>query len=330
MKNFYVDDCLKSVPTEQEAVELISNLTTGLHLSKWISNSRAILAAVPPEDRAKEVKELDLSKDQLSMERGLGLQWCVQRDAFKFNITISDRAYTRRGILSMVSSIYNPIGFLCPLILPAKLLLQELCQQNVGWDETIPHRLVEQWTKWTSSLSQFTDFEIDRCFKPKDFGELVHSQIHHFSDASELGYGTVSYLRMTNIEGKIHIAFLMGKARVAPLKQQTIPRQELAAAALSVKLDRMLKAELPSQTDKSVFWSDSTSVLKYISNDHSRFHTYVANRTSRIREATKVSQWKYGGTRLNPADDCTRGASAERFMKNPRWIRGPEFLWLSE
>lgn len=62
MKNFYVDDCLKSVPTEQEAVELISNLTTGLHLSKWISNSRAILAAVPPEDRAKEVKELDLSK----------------------------------------------------------------------------------------------------------------------------------------------------------------------------------------------------------------------------------------------------------------------------
>lgn len=99
MKNIYVNDCLKSVPTEQEAVELISNLTTGFHLSKWISNSRAILAYVPPEGRAKEVKELDLSKDQLSMERGLGFQWCVQRDAFKFNITISDRAYTRRGIL---------------------------------------------------------------------------------------------------------------------------------------------------------------------------------------------------------------------------------------
>lgn len=79
IENFYVDDCLKSVPTEQEAVELISNLTTvchrgGFHLSKWISNSRAVLAAVPPEDRAKEVKELDLNKDQWPMEQALGLQ----------------------------------------------------------------------------------------------------------------------------------------------------------------------------------------------------------------------------------------------------------------
>ncbi len=80
----------------------------------------------------------------------------------------------------MVSSIYDPIGFLCPLILPAKLLLQELCRQNFGWDGTIPYRLVEQWTKWTSSLSQLADFEVPRCFKPKDFGELVHSQIPHF------------------------------------------------------------------------------------------------------------------------------------------------------
>lgn len=117
----------------------------------------------------------------------------------------------------------------------------------------------------------------------------MHSQIHHFSDASELGYGTVSYLRMTNTEVKVHVAFLMGKARVAPLKWQTFPRLELATAALSVKVDRMLKAELLSPTNTSMFWSDSTSVLKYISNDHTRFHTYVANRTSRIREATQVS-----------------------------------------
>jgi len=226
MENFYVEDCLKSVPTEQEAVELISNLTTichkgGFHLSKWISNSRAVLAAVPSEDRAKDVKELDLSKDQLPMEQALGLQWCVQGDSFKFNITISDRTHTRRGILSVVNSIYDPIGFLCPLILSAKLLLQELCRQNFGWDGIIPHTLVDQWTRWTSSLSQLADFEVSRCFKPEDFGNLVHNQIHHFSDASELGYGTVSYLKMTHkeTEGKVHKEFLMGKARVAPLKR---------------------------------------------------------------------------------------------------------------
>ena len=90
----------------------------------------------------------------------------------------------------------------------------------------------------------------------------------------------------------------------------------------------MLKAELSPPTDKSVFWCDSTSVLKYISNDHAHYHTNVANRTSRIREATQVL--RYVGTKLNPADDCSRGVSAESFMKNPRWIRGPEFLWSSE
>lgn len=243
-------------------------------MSKWISNSRAVLAAVPPEDR-----ELDLSKDQLPKERALGLQWCVQSYSFKFDITITDRAHTRRG---MVSSIYDPLGFLCPLTLIAKLLLQELCRQNFGWDVTISHNLSEQWIKWISSLSQLADFEVSHSLKPKDFSKSVHSQIHCFSDASELGYRTVSYLRMTYSEGKVHVVFLMGKTRVAPLIWQTIPRLELATAALSVKMDRMLKAELPLPTNTSVFWSDSTSVLKYISNDHTRFHTYVANRTSSV------------------------------------------------
>jgi len=208
MEHFYVDDCLKSMPTELEAIELISNLTEvchrgGFHLLKWISNSRAVLDAVPQEDRAKRIKDLDLSKDQLPMERALGLQWCVQSDSFKFNIAISQRALTRRGILSMISSIYDPLGFLAPLTLPAKLLLQELCRQDLGWDITIPNTLSDQWTKWIISLSQLADFKVPRCFKPNPnhFGESVHCQIHHFSDARELGYGTVSYLRMTNAEG---------------------------------------------------------------------------------------------------------------------------------
>lgn len=98
---------------------------------------------------------------------------------------------------------------------------------------------------------------------------------------------------------------------------------------MSVKVDKMLQ-ELPPPTDKSVFWSDSTAVLKYISNDHTRFHTYVAKRTSRIRETTQISQWRYIDTKRNPADDCSRGVSIERFKMNPRWICGPEFLWSSE
>ena len=100
--------------------------------------------------------------------------------------------------------------------------------------------------------------------KPKDFGPLVHARVLHFSDASECGYGVVSYVRMENCQHNVHVAFLLGKARVTPLKQVTIPRLELTAAVLAVRVDRILRAELQLQLEDSVFWTDSTSVLKYI------------------------------------------------------------------
>ena len=88
---FYVDDCLKSLEIENEAVDLVRDLTCvchkgGFHLTKWVSNSRTVLSHIPKEDRATEMKELDLDRDKLPTERALGLLWCVESDTFKFNI----------------------------------------------------------------------------------------------------------------------------------------------------------------------------------------------------------------------------------------------------
>lgn len=125
---------------------------------------------------------------------------------------------------------------------------------------------------------------------------------HHFSDASDQGYGTVSYLKMTADNFDIHVSFILGKARVAPMKQMTIPRLELAAAVLAVKVDKMLRREMVWKLSVSTFWTDSQSVLKYIANEQTRFHTFVANRISLIRANTNVSQWRHIGTKMNPAD----------------------------
>ncbi|XP_035989853.1 uncharacterized protein LOC118561756 [Fundulus heteroclitus] len=119
---------------------------------------------------------------------------------------------------------------------------------------------------------------------------------------------------------------MLGKARVAPLKQTTIPRLELTAAVLAVKVDRMLKRELCIQLNSSCFWTDSQTVLRYISNDTKRFHTFVANRVAAIREATNVFQWRYISSKSNPADEASRGLSADSFMSCKRWINGPDFL----
>ncbi|XP_078032247.1 uncharacterized protein LOC144467474 [Epinephelus lanceolatus] len=328
--NFYVVDCLKSVASEEEAVQMVKDVTAlchkgGFNLSKWISNSRTVLLSIAGDCRAKEVMELDLDVDQLPMERALGLQWCIQTDKFKFRTSAQEQPQTRRGILSVVSSLYDPLGFLAPFTMPAKLLLQELCRRRLGWDEVIPHSLSKKWFEWLEDLQKVAEFNVDRCVKPRDFGDPATVQLHHFSDPSQVGYGTVSYLRLEK-DDRVQVAFLLGKARVAPLKQTTIPRLELTASVLAVRVDKMLQKELQLNLEKSVFWTDSTTVLKYICKGTRRFQTFVANRVSIIREAADADQWRYVGSKENPADDASRGMRAENFLKGRRWINGPKLL----
>ncbi|KAK2903740.1 hypothetical protein Q8A73_010397 [Channa argus] len=173
---------------------------------------------------------------------------------------------------------------------------------------------------------RLTDFGIERCFKPKDFGQTVSAQLHHFADASENGYGTVTYLVQRNISNQAHSAFVLGKARVAPLKPMTIPRLELTAATLAVRIDKMLRKELELPLEDSVYWTDSTAVLKYISNETSRFRTFVANRVSAIQQTSTVSQWHYVNSHLNPADGASRGQKVKAFLRNKLWVSGPDFL----
>ena len=228
--------------------------------------------------------------------------------------------------MSIVSSVFDPLGFIAPFIFKAKHLLQELCRDKLEWDASIPEQREKEWLTWLKELKTIEQFIINRCFKPKNFGQVQSAQLHHFSDASEDGYGTVSYLRLTNTRGKVHMAFLMAKARVAPLKQVTIPRKELTAAVLAVRMDRMLTIELQMSLEASVFWCDSTAVLKYIKNENRRFHTFVANRVSEIRDLSDVQQWRYINTRSNPADYASRGLDAASLVGFELWREGPAFL----
>jgi len=329
--NFYVDDCLKSVETEDKALQLVDELREllkkgGFNLTKWVSNSRKVIKAIPETQRACSVTDLDL--DHLPIERALGLQWDVERDVFKFKTTITSKPATRRGILSMTSSIYDPLGFISPYVLPAKFILQDLCRQGFGWDDPVPEREQERWNQWLEELPKLKELEVNRCLKPKSFGEVVSAELHNFSDASQLGYGAVSYLRLVNGEGIVHCAFIMGKSRLTPIKQVTIPRLELAAAVVATRLSSMIIQEIDMTIHNVFFWTDSTCVLGYILNQDKRFKTFVANRLSTIHEVSRPEQWRYVNTTLNPADDASRGLSVSSMLENRRWIEGP--AWLRE
>jgi hypothetical protein len=181
--------------------------------------------------------------------------------------------------LTALCAVYDPIGMLRPLVVRAKLIVQELARKSVGWDEELIDEDDNRWRKWKSGMFEAQFLQLDRCARPKRF---IHSkaQLHHFCDASQLAYGTVSYLRLTNAHDEIHCVFILSRSRVAPLKAVSIPRLELMAAVLAVEEDRMLLKELPVTIEASHFWTDSKIVLKYITNQDKRFHMFVANRLS--------------------------------------------------
>ena len=122
----------------------------------------------------------------------------------------------------------------------------------------------------------------------------------------------------------------MGKSRQTPQKSVTIPRLELSAAVVATRLNKMMQHELDVALEEEFFWTDSTCVLSYITNKEKRFQTFVANRITTIHEGSRPDQWNYVDTDSNPADDASRGLSAEDIIHQSRWINGPPFLWEAE
>ena len=154
-----------------------------------------------------------------------------------------------------------------PIILKEKLILQQLCKEKISWDDEVSENMKYQFFKWRSQLERIHEIEIPRCYKPKTFGKVKECSLHHFSDASQEGYGQASYLRIVNESGVVHCSLVMGKSRVAPTKFISIPRLELKAAVLSIKMSQLIKREMemssyPRITE--IFWTDSQVVLGYI------------------------------------------------------------------
>ncbi|XP_028408200.1 uncharacterized protein LOC114530778 [Dendronephthya gigantea] len=333
-KDFYVDDGLKSVQSVDEAVNLIKNTKEmcsrgGFNLHKFVSNNKDVVRSIPECYRADAVNEIDLDLDSLPIERALGIQWCAESDSFQFPIVLEAKPCTRRGILSTVSSIFDPIRFVDPLLLEGKSILQALCRQSIGWDDAVPDEAKSRWEEWKLDLVRMKGFSIPRCYKPLDFGRVVRTELHHFSDASVVGYGQCSYLRFIDECDLIHCAFVMGKSRVAPLKSVTIPRLELTAAVCSVRVSVQLRHELDLEIDQEIFWTDSKVVLGYIANETRRFHIFVANRVQEIQDHTSVDQWRYVESKSNPADEASRGVKAKEISES-KWLSGPSFLWKPE
>ncbi|XP_042208766.1 uncharacterized protein LOC121857018 [Homarus americanus] len=247
--NSYVDDLLMSLDSSNKASILACQLRRllacgGFRLTKWASNHKGVLATIPPEERQNALKEIDLRQDKLPLERALGVRWLLEGDQLAIKVQPNSRPATRRGVLSLVNSIYDPLGFVAPSIIRAKILFQCECRRQLGWDEPLSAVNHTTWSTWLGELAHLGKLRVPRCLKTAYAKEIISAQLHTFCDASQAVYGAVTYLRMVDSGGSVQCSFVYGRAKLSPLKQLTIPRLELCAAVLAVNANQTIRREM--------------------------------------------------------------------------------------
>ena len=189
----------------------------GFRLTKFVSNSPELMKSIPKEEWGRSFTTLDISMEDLPTERTLGVLWDIESDCLRVDIQIRDHPKTKRGVLSTLSTVYDPLGFVSPYVLSARRLFQELCKQEKGWDESLPRYIEKQWGRWLDDLPVIKELNIPRCIMP-DKSTVKEVQLHHFCDASQYGYGAVAYLLTVHEDQTITVDLRMAKSRHSPLK----------------------------------------------------------------------------------------------------------------
>ncbi|XP_055589129.1 uncharacterized protein LOC129741431 [Uranotaenia lowii] len=231
---FYVDDMLAGVDSIEEGVQLVKEMSelmdsAGMSLRKYVSNSSEILLEIPENLRdERSVLELDSSS---STVKTLGLLWEPESDVFRFSTPSwkSSAPITKRSILSDVSKLFDPLGLVGPVIIQAKIFVQELWKLQCGWDDELTEDLKSAWDEYRRNLIGLDNVSVPRWV---GVSKTVSSlQIHGFCDASEKAYGACIYVRTVSGSGETVVHLMTSKSRVAPLenlqkkkKRQSIPR----------------------------------------------------------------------------------------------------------
>ena len=165
----------------------------------------------------------------------LGVPWKPNSDHFGFysNLTVQGNV-TKRQLLSETAKLFDPVGWLSPIVIRFKVLLQKLWVQGIEWDQLVSKEIQNEWEQIKDDLPNLAELKLQRCISPQ--GKIANVQLHLFTDASEMAYAAVIYARITDVDGHFVSKLIASKTRVAPIKTVSLPRLELCAAHLGIKL----------------------------------------------------------------------------------------------
>ncbi|XP_061724166.1 uncharacterized protein LOC133530287 [Cydia pomonella] len=329
--SFYMDDLMTGHEDLDEMKATCKEINTllkagGFEMQKWSSNSEELLKdlvdGTKTPEPVKDKKEIKLDK----IIKILGLTWDRKDDTFhvSVNLPASRIPVTKRVILSDVASLFDPFGWLSPVVITAKIMIQKLWLCHCGWDDELSSELVDEWMSFRDELHELQTVEIPRWIKMSSHCKEVY--LHGFSDASTLALAAVVYARVVDEHDVVHVTMLASKTKVAPLKQLTVPKLEICAAVILAKLLHEISRLLNIPMHKIYAWTDSMVVLSWLQSPPSRWQVFVGNRVSEIIQHIDNDRWRHVSSEDNPADLASRGIRASELANNELWWSGPRWL----
>ena len=282
---------------------------------KWHSNAQELEA----NSGSPHEEELTYAKQQLggakqSEGKLLGLPWDDREQDTISVIPQSNQEITKRGALSHLAKIYDPLGLASPVTLIGKKLDRNICDSKIPWDTQLPGSLLKRWKEWNATLTE--NFTVPRALalyrQP-----ILSLTIHVFGDASAKGVSAAVYAVVHQDQG-VTQQLICAKSRLAK-KNLTMSRLELVAGHMAVNLVTNVQAALSVLPHTAHCWRDSTVAL-YLIKGH--YRQFVANRVHKIQQHDQV-KWHHVPTEDNPADLGSRGGNV---TNNDLWKHGPTWL----
>ncbi|KAL0120837.1 hypothetical protein PUN28_008485 [Cardiocondyla obscurior] len=205
------------------------------------------------------------------------------------------------------------------------MLLQEMWQLKLEWDESLPQEIHQRWVEFKNQLTCLTEIRIPRGVKKAGASEM---ELHGFCDASERAYGACVYVRTGGRSGRPRVALLASKSRVAPVRAVSLPRLELSAAKLLAELTQKIRIAIGDRQCKQFLWTDSMVALHWIVSSSRKWNAFVANRVGEIQRITEIASWRHVPSAENPADILSRGRALKDLAHDSLWWTGSKFLRL--
>ena len=354
-RNSYVDDLgltgnsMEEIKARAEEADVI--LThANMQVKRWVFSGDGEQIGIG------EVQE-NMSLEETTSERMLGIIWDPQEDVFKFKVRVNlsplkkksrlgpdltkselienpPKVITRREYYSQIQSLFDPVGFLSPILLSAKLLLRRTWEgecQSLGWDDPLPGPLVAEIIAFFVELFELESIVFPRSLYPKEVRVTGKPDLVIFSDGSISAFGSVSYVRWKLETGKWWSMLLLSKSKIAPKSRITVPRLELNGAVLSKRLEDFISTDLDVEFGNIYHLVDSSTVLGYLHKQDAKLKPYEGIRVSEIQRAGKflegrLHNWSWVETHNNPADWATKPRSVVELKQGGFWQKGPDFL----